>query len=65
MQGLAEVSRHMTPRMVAAEVAKMPQMNAIIAVHIKPRFREQTIRELLALKIPNLSVGTPEFDYQF
>jgi hypothetical protein len=64
MLALAEVSHHLTPRLVAAEVAKMPQTSAIIAIHIKARFRETTIRELLELRIPNLTVGIPEFDYE-
>ena len=35
------VSRHLTPGLVsAAEIAKMPDMNTIIAIHIKARFRE-------------------------
>src|SRR4051812_46304349 len=38
MSQLAEISRHLTPRLVAGEVAKMPAMAAIIAVHIKARF---------------------------
>jgi ribonuclease BN (tRNA processing enzyme) len=63
MTQLACVSRHLTPRLVAAEVAKMPEMNSVIAVHIKARFREETIRELLELGIPNLAVGTPESVY--
>jgi ribonuclease BN (tRNA processing enzyme) len=60
---LADVSRHLTPRLVAAEIAKMPEMDAIIAVHIKARFREDTVRELLELGIPNLAVGVPDTDY--
>jgi len=64
MHALAEVSRHLTPRLVAAEIGKMPEMNAVIAVHIKARFREATIRELLELRIPNLSVGIPDADYE-
>jgi 3',5'-cyclic-nucleotide phosphodiesterase len=64
MDRLAEVSRHLTPRLVATEISKMPKMDAIIAVHIKARFQKETVRELLELKIPNLSVGIPDFDYQ-
>jgi ribonuclease BN (tRNA processing enzyme) len=64
MHRLANVSRHLTPRLVSAEVAKMPEMNAIIVVHIKARFREAVIRELLELGIPNLAVGSPDLDYR-
>jgi hypothetical protein len=64
MLRLAQNSRHLTPRLVTAEVAKMPEVSTIIAVHIKARFRETTIRELLQLSIPNLTVGIPDFDYE-
>jgi ribonuclease BN (tRNA processing enzyme) len=63
MHRLANDARHLTPRLVGAEVAKMPEMRAIIAVHIKARFQEETTRELLKLGIPNLAVGNPDFDY--
>jgi hypothetical protein len=39
-------------------------MNAIIVVHIKARFREEVVRELLELNIPNLAVGSPDLDYR-
>lgn len=64
MHRLAHVSRHLTPSLFAAEVAKMPAMNAVIAVHIKARSHEETVRELLELKIPQLVIGTPDSDYQ-
>jgi ribonuclease BN (tRNA processing enzyme) len=64
MSRLAEVSCHMTPRLIAAEIAKMPEVTAVIAVHIKARFREETVRELLELRIPKLTVGAPGSDYE-
>jgi ribonuclease BN (tRNA processing enzyme) len=65
MQRLARESRHLTPALVAAEVLKMPTMNSIVAVHIKPRFWQTTVDELLALRLPNLVIGLPNHDYQF
>ncbi len=55
---------HLTPRLVAKEINKMPEVKTIIAVHIKAQFREATVRELHELKIPNLVIGNPETDYQ-
>lgn len=63
MHRLAHDARHLTPRLVAPEIAKMPEMRAVIAVHIKARFREETIRQLVELGIPNLTVGALDSDY--
>jgi ribonuclease BN (tRNA processing enzyme) len=65
MKGLAEASLHMTPEMVNREIAKMPAGIRVIAVHIKVRYREQVIRELHALGVPNLEIGECEKEYQF
>jgi ribonuclease BN (tRNA processing enzyme) len=63
MERLANDSLHLTPRMVAGEISKMPEVKTIIAVHIKASFREETVRELYELNIPNLVIGKPESDY--
>jgi ribonuclease BN (tRNA processing enzyme) len=63
MKRLAEVSRHLTTGMFCREVAKMPSGIKIIAVHIKVRYREEVVRELQALKLPNLEIGECEKDY--
>jgi ribonuclease BN (tRNA processing enzyme) len=60
MQGLAEVSLHLTPEMFAAEVAKMPPSTRVIAVHIKTRYRETVVRELSGLGLPTLEIGECE-----
>jgi len=62
---LAEVSLHMTPEMFGREVTKMPAGVNVLAVHIKVRYREQVIRELHALQLPNLEIGEYERDYDF
>jgi hypothetical protein len=51
--------------MFAGEVAKMPRGSRVIAVHIKVRYREQVIRELEALHLPNLETGECEKNYEF
>lgn len=62
---LAEASLHMTPKMFGREVAKMPAGVHVVAVHIKVRCREQVIRELHALQLPNLEIGECEREYDF
>jgi ribonuclease BN (tRNA processing enzyme) len=64
LERLAQDSCHLTPRLVAAEVKKMPETKTIIAVHIKAHFRDATVRELHELNIPNLVIGKPDNDYQ-
>jgi ribonuclease BN (tRNA processing enzyme) len=63
MTRLAEQSLHLTPEMFYREVAKMPPGVKVVAVHIKVRYREQVIRELSDLGLPNLEIGECEKEY--
>ncbi|HEY4049413.1 MAG TPA: 3',5'-cyclic-nucleotide phosphodiesterase [Acidobacteriaceae bacterium] len=65
LAGLAKVSLHLTAEMFASEVAKIPAGVKIVAVHIKVRYRDQVIRELAALRLPNLEIGECEKNYEF
>ena len=65
LKALAETSLHLTPEMFCREVAKMPAGIRVIAVHIKVRYREQVIRELFDLGLPNLEIGEFEKEYEF
>jgi ribonuclease BN (tRNA processing enzyme) len=65
LTGLADVSKHLTPQKFAAEVKKLKRPTRIIAVHIKPRYREEVIRELEHLGLPNLEIGRSEETYTF
>jgi cAMP phosphodiesterase len=66
MSELAEVSRHFTPASMNADLKKMSHNGIdILAVHIKPAYREQVIDELRALKIPNLEVMEPGRTYSW
>jgi ribonuclease BN (tRNA processing enzyme) len=65
MANLANASKHMTPEMFYREVEKMPAGVNIVAVHIKVRYREQVVRELLALDLPHLIIGECEREYTF
>jgi cAMP phosphodiesterase len=57
MASLAQVSRHLTPAMLAQEIQKLTRPTRVIVVHIKARFREQVVKELQDLGLPNLEVG--------
>jgi cAMP phosphodiesterase len=60
MAKLAEVSRHFTPRSLQQELRKLNQEGVeILAVHIKPAYRQVIIDELKALNIPGLGVMEP------
>jgi ribonuclease BN (tRNA processing enzyme) len=65
LTGLAKTSLHLTAEMFAGEVAKMPKEVKVVAVHIKVRYREQVIRELHELQLPNLLIGECEKEYNF
>ncbi len=57
---LAEVSRHFTPASLGEELKKLHHNGLdIMAVHIKPAYREEIIEQLKGLKIPNLGVMEP------
>jgi ribonuclease BN (tRNA processing enzyme) len=62
---LAEASGHLTPARFAAELRKLPRPVPAIAVHIKPRYREQVVKELLALGQPELQIGRFGVPYEF
>jgi ribonuclease BN (tRNA processing enzyme) len=65
MTWLADVSKHLTPAKFALEVQKIQPPVALIAVHIKPRFRAQVVNELQALALPQLEIGQFAKPYQF
>lgn len=57
MAKLAEVSRHFTPASLQRDLQKLSHNGLdILAVHIKPAYRQMVIDELNALKIPGLGV---------
>jgi len=60
MAKLAEVSRHFTPASLGQELKKLTHNGMdIMAVHLKPTYRDEIIAELKALNIPKLSVMEP------
>ena len=66
MAKLAEVSRHFTPASLGIELQKMTHNGLdILAVHIKPAYRQKIIEELKALKISKLRVMEPGKTYSW
>jgi cAMP phosphodiesterase len=64
MSQLAEVSRHLTPASLREELGKLNHNGIdILAVHIKPAYRQEVIGELEALRIPRLKVMEPGLAY--
>jgi ribonuclease BN (tRNA processing enzyme) len=65
MSQLASVSRHLTPRTFAQEVKKVERPCRFLAVHLKPRFREQVSAELLSFHLPNVEIAEAGRVYHF
>ena len=66
MDKLAEVSRHFTPALLKKELNKLNHNGLdILAVHLKPAYRDTVVSELKALKIPRLSVMKPGRVYEW
>jgi cAMP phosphodiesterase len=64
MAQLAEVSRHLTPASLQRDLRKLTHNGLdILAVHIKPAYRQLVIDELKALNIPRLGVMEPGKTY--
>lgn len=65
MRWLAGTSRHLTPELFAKEVAKIPEGTRVVAVHLKPRYRDEIVKELENLQMTNLEIGEGETEYVF
>jgi ribonuclease BN (tRNA processing enzyme) len=66
MARLAEVSRHFTPASLRRDLSKLNHNGLdILAVHIKPAYRQMVMDELKALNIPKLGVMEPGRTYNW
>ena len=66
MRQLAEASKHLTPAMLSTELNKLKHNGMdILAVHLKPAYREAVAKEIAALGIENLSVMEPGRVYKW
>lgn len=62
---LAERSRHLTPELLDGELRKVTSETAVYAVHVKPQYAGQIVRQLQALGRANLHVGEIDEEYRF
>ncbi|HEX7956114.1 MAG TPA: 3',5'-cyclic-nucleotide phosphodiesterase [Pyrinomonadaceae bacterium] len=63
---LAEVSGHLTPAALGAELRKLAHKgHEVLAMHLKPSFRRQLVAELEALGVPRLSAMEPGREYEW
>ena len=63
---LAEVSGHLTPSALGSELRKLKHQDLdILAVHLKPSYREQLVAELAELGHPRLSAMEPGREYSW
>jgi len=66
MAKLAHVSRHFTPASLGRELKKLTHNGMdIMAVHLKPSYREEIVEQLAALNIPKLGVMEPGRVYEW
>jgi hypothetical protein len=66
MAKLAQVSRHYTPASLQRDLRKLNHNGLdILAVHIKPAYRQMVIDELNALGISKLGVMEPGKTYNW
>jgi ribonuclease BN (tRNA processing enzyme) len=63
--GLAKKSKHLTPAMLLAEYRKLDREVPLVAIHIKPAYYDQIVRELRELRLPGLTIGQPGRVYEF
>jgi cAMP phosphodiesterase len=66
MTELATLSFHLTPNSLKEELSKLERQDVdILAVHLKPSFRAEVVKELEALNLPRLRVMQPGIYYEF
>jgi ribonuclease BN (tRNA processing enzyme) len=59
LAGLADVAKHLTPTLFAAELQKLRPAVSVYAIHLKARCRDELLGELAALRLPRVSVLEP------
>jgi len=65
MGELAEVSKHLTPELLADDLKKLDREVEVYAVHIKPTHREEVIRQVAALTGQPVSIGEIDRVYEW
>ena len=62
---LAASSKHLTPELLAKELEKLQSDAEVYAIHIKPRNRENVVRQLESLSDPRVSIGEIDKVYEW
>ncbi|MDA0831942.1 MAG: 3',5'-cyclic-nucleotide phosphodiesterase [Planctomycetota bacterium] len=62
---LAKLTRHLTPTLFRRQIENLSPSVRVLAVHLKPAFREQITEEFSAMKFPNAEIGKLETTYNF
>ncbi len=57
LEWLAKVSRHLCPSQFAQQAALVPPDVRIIAIHLKPRYHRDIVRQLHTLHLANLEIA--------
>jgi len=65
MAEMARISAHLVPSQFRREIEKVGREATVVAIHIKPRYRQQIIRELEGLEIESLEIGVFGKEYTF
>jgi len=65
MEDLAVISGHMTPALVARDLAKLGRDIDVLIYHIKPHFEEIITQQLHALNLPRLRTKIQEKSFTF
>jgi hypothetical protein len=56
----------LTPNSLREELSKLERQDVdVLAVHLKPSFRAEVVKELEALNLPRLRVMQPGIYYEF
>jgi ribonuclease BN (tRNA processing enzyme) len=65
LRWLADRSKHLTPSLFAAELAKLHRPVRTIVIHIKPCYQEEVFAEVRALGLPNVELARFDVPYEF
>jgi ribonuclease BN (tRNA processing enzyme) len=65
MRWLADKAGHLTPEQFSSEYRKLGKDVPVIAIHIKPAFYEEVVKELQALGLSSLKIGGSNAEYEF
>ncbi len=62
---LAEVSKHLTPELLEAELRKLDGRGTIYAVHLKPQYRHEVIHQLSKISTRTVEVAEINREYDW